>query len=563
MASASRDGSQLPAVRPSMLDRAILSVAPQFGLRRLEARVRYEAALRFFGPGGYQGARADRPALKNWNPRIDSGDSASIPDLQNLRARSADLERNDPIAAGAMSTAATHTVGLGIVPHARVNREYLGITDEAAEAWERRADFIWSLAAESTTLDLEGKFDFYFRQELGIRAILGRGDMLVIRRFVERPGELLGLKLQYVEADRICNADNVVNTDRLIDGVHFDENGMATAFDVLDTHPGNNLGLPIPVGPWTTVDAFGADSQSRRALLVYRPTRLGQTRGVPWFAPIVEMLKQISRYSEAEIMAAVISSFFTVFVKTTNGDTGLTDMGDPNTLEASRAPLGAQNDVRMGPAAVVGLNPGEEIELADPKRPNAAFDPFMTSVLSMVGVALEIPRELLMKSFMASYSASRAAMLEGWRAVRTRRDWYVRSYCAPVREWVLEEAIARGLLSAPGFFDDPLVRAAYLGCKWVGPTMGQLDPESEVNAAQKRVDGGFSTIEDETTELNGGDFEENHRQRVKEHRLRVDAGLEGEVAGAMVRETVQTTTPSPQPAPPSRAARDRLNSLAS
>lgn len=550
-----------PTAKANFLDRAIMQVAPQLGLRRLEARVRYDAALRFFGPGGYIGARSDRPATKNWTPRIDSADSATIPDLQTLRARSADLERNDAIAAGAMNTAATHTIGVGVVPHARLDRDYLGLTDEQAEAWERRCNLIWATVAESRTLDIEGKFDFYFRQELGLRSVLGRGDMLVIRRYLERPGELLGLKVQYVEADRICNKDLAPNTDTLMDGVAFDADGAPVAYHVLNRHPGENLGLPLPTGPWTIVQAQGSESDSRRAMLVYRPTRLGQTRGVPWFAPVIEALKQISRYSEAEIMAAVISSFFTVFVKTANGDTGVGDMGDPASLAASRSGTGAQNDLRLGPAAILGLQQGEDVEIADPKRPNAGFDPFMTAFLRFTGVALEIPYELLVKAFNSSYSASRAALLEGWRAVMTRRDWYVRSFCQPVREWVIEEAVARGLLSAPGFFTDPLIRAAYLAAEWIGPTMGQLDPESEINAAQKRIDAGISTIEAETTQLTGGDFEQNHQQRVKEHRLRVEAGLEGEVGGAMVRETVQTN--APQPATPTRTTRDRLNSLAS
>ena len=30
---------------------------------------------------------------------------------------------------------------------------------------------------------------------------------------------------------------------------------------------------------------------------------------------------------------------------------------------------------------------------------------------------------------------------------------------------------------APGFFSDPVLRAAYLGAEWIGPSQGQLDPD--------------------------------------------------------------------------------------
>jgi hypothetical protein len=87
--------------------------------------------VRIFGPGGYNGARPDRQVTRNWNPMLDGPNSATVPDLWPLRARGADLERNDPIAASAIETSATSIVGMGIVPHSRVNREYLGLDDEA------------------------------------------------------------------------------------------------------------------------------------------------------------------------------------------------------------------------------------------------------------------------------------------------------------------------------------------------------------------------------------------------------------------------------------------------
>ena len=47
----------------------------------------------------------------------------------------------------------------------------------------------------------------------------------------------------------------------------------------------------------------------------------------------------------------------------------------------------------------------------------------------------------------------------------------------------------------------------------------------EVKAAVLRVENGFSTRQRETAELTGGDWELNHRQRVKEEKLRTEAGF--------------------------------------
>ena len=46
-----------------------------------------------------------------------------------------------------------------------------------------------------------------------------------------------------------------------------------------------------------------------------------------------------------------------------------------------------------------------------------------------------------------------------------------------------------------------------------------LDPKKEVEAAELRVQGGFSTRERETTELTGTDFYKNIKQRKREEEL--------------------------------------------
>ena len=143
--------------------------------------------------------------------------------------------------------------------------------------------------------------------------------------------------------------------------------------------------------------------------------RPGLTRGVPYLAPVIETLKQLDKYSEAEIMSAVVSAMFTVFVKSESED-GL-------------APFGGQtdstndNDYKLGEGAILDLQPNESIEIADPKRPNQAFDPFVQAVLRQIGVALELPFEILIKHFTASYSAAQAALVEAWKFFSARRRW--------------------------------------------------------------------------------------------------------------------------------------------
>src|SRR5690606_16664990 len=119
----------------------------------------------------------------------------------------------------------------------------------------------------------------------------------------------------------------------------------------------------------------------------------------------------------------------------------------------------------------------------------------------------------------------RAALLEAWKGFRTLRAWLIDSWCRPWYGAVIREAVARGLIDAPGFFDHPLITRAWLGANWTGPSPGQIDPLKEAQAAKLRVEEGFSTRQQETAELTGGDWEANHEQRAKEERLRREAGL--------------------------------------
>lgn len=97
-----------------------------------------------------------------------------------------------------------------------------------------------------------------------------------------------------------------------------------------------------------------------------------------------------------------------------------------------------------------------------------------------------------------------------------RRTAFVESFCQPIYEQWLSEAIATGRIDAPGFFDDPAVRQAWCGCMWMGASMGHVDPLKEANAATVRIANNITTQEQEASEYNGNDWLSNVRQRRKE-----------------------------------------------
>ena len=502
-----------PRIEANPLDRAIAWAAPEWALRRHRARMMLDLT------GGYAGASRSRRALSEWRTPTGSADDALAFDRMTLVDRSHDLMRNAPLATGAVNTVTTGVVGTGLRAQPAVDREYLRRTvrasDDELDEFEQAVERWWTYWASSQDVDVRRHLNFNGIQELAFRSSLVGGDVFVRRRFVER-GRALATALQVIEGDRVDTAPGSTGDDIFL-GVRRDDDGAPVAYVV------NNAAIgSAAFRPELTVEipAFDAITGERLVHHLYAPVRPDQTRGVPYLAPVIESLKQLDRYSEAEIMAAVVSAMFTVFIESES------DGMDPMEPKGETGGSAADKDFKMAPGAMLDLMPGEKASFANPMRPNQAFDGFVMSILRQVGVALELPFELLVKHFTASFSASQAAFIEAWRFYLKRRAWLRDLLCQPVYEAVITEAIGRGHIAAPGFFGDPLVRAAWLGCAWVGMPRPAIDPVKEVRAAELRIAAGISNRAREAAELLGGDWETIHAQAAKEHRRRVADGLE-------------------------------------
>jgi len=498
---------RIPKPEFTVLDKLIAKYAPGWGLARAKARVELAIA----GVGGYTGAKKSRNATKEWAVTAGSADADLLFDVQTLRERSEDLTRNAPLATGAIKTMVTNVVGTGLVPKARINRALLGLSEAQAEAWQARAEWLYRQHALGPYgVDITRELGEVDAQRLVLRSMLVRGDILVIRRFTEEDGGLVGFRWQFVEADRVSNPTGRPTSTTLRDGVQKDGQGRVVGYHVQDQHPGDAL-LGRTERTWTFVPAWAEDG-TRQAFLVYGIERPEQSRGVPILAPVIECFKQLDQYREAELMAAVISAMMTLFVKSEDGEgLGATAAGDANDAASG-------GDLKLGYGAIVDLAPGEDVISPNPGRPNEAFEPFVAAILQQIGAALELPMSLLVKQFKASYSASRGELLEAWKAFKAMRFSLAQDLCVPAWEAVISEHVARGHLPAPGFFEDPEVRAAWLQHDWIGPSAGSLDPQKEVGAATAAIDGNLSTHDRETVALNGGDWSVDQDQRARERR---------------------------------------------
>ena len=441
------------------------------------------------------------------------------------------LYMSAPIATSAIKTNRTNVIGSGLWLKSRIDRELLGLSVEDARIWQKKTEAEFELwAAEKRNCDALGINNFYTAQGLAFISGLLSGDVVVLLKRVKPTAyNPYGLRFQMIEADRVSTPvefsagaslvariteGKAENGNAIYDGVEVDSNGAIVAYYIRSTYPYELTRKPTE---WKRVEAYGKETGLPNVLHIMEAERPEQYRGVSYLAQVIEPLLQVRRYTDSELTAAVVESFFTAFI-TTEADPSMmpyNEVGDESAPPVSDD----ENEYEMGPGTVNVLKPGESVTFGDPKRPNGGFEGFVNAVCKQVGAALEIPADLLLKAFNASYSASRAALLEAWKAFKMRREWFVDDFCKPIYNVWLYEAVARGRIEAPGFFADPRIRAAWMGSEWIGPSQGQLDPVKEIQAEQLACDNGFSTREQATVRLNGGSFEANAEQLATENEM--------------------------------------------
>jgi capsid protein len=220
-------------VKGNLVDRMIKYFDPVRAHQRMRARAFMALA------GAYVGASTSRRSLSGWSLQTQDADSAILPELATLRERSRDLIRNAPLAAGAIGTACNSVVGMGLKLQSRPDREVLGFSsDDEADRWETNTEREFRLWADSQICDIRKTLYFQDIQDLVFRQTLENGDVFILMARETVKECPYSLRLQLVEADRICNKDNVQDSETLVGGVEKEKTGAPKAYHILNHHPG-------------------------------------------------------------------------------------------------------------------------------------------------------------------------------------------------------------------------------------------------------------------------------------------------------------------------------------
>lgn len=469
------------------------------------------------------GASREKNTLKTWYPSHYSAKSDIDANLSTLRDRAADLVMNSPIGAAAINSSLAGVISSGLKLFPRVNKQALQISDEEAHLWTRKVKQEFEFWSKSLDCDFYRRNNFDELQQIAYMSYLTDGDCFCLfRRKMPKLEMPYSLKLQLIEAGRVSNPitnskltggilslvemEGISKDSRIINGVEVDKDGVLQAIWVSNRVYNEPLSKNGEL-KWQRVKFFGDKSGIRNILHICADTRTEQFRGVPYLAPIIETIKQVTRYADAELTSAIIKSFFSIFFVQLIGENNFSLDKILNINEGE--PIVDVSEYKLGPGSISALPRGVDVKSIDATNAQSTFDPFVNQFVQQCGAALGLPYEVLMKKFQSSYSASRAALLQAESEFRRRRAAFVNDFCQPIYEAWLSEAVFLGRIDAPKFFDNPLIRAAWCGADWHVEGSHMLDVQKEVEGAKMRIELGLSTHEKEAAELCGTDFFEN------------------------------------------------------
>lgn len=481
----------------SAIDGAISIISPERAYRRQAFR----NARQIMG-ASFRGAERNK-LLEDWFPQGFSADRDLLYEQSLLRERSRDLVRNDAHASGIVSTVTTNVIGSGIKPQSRIDKKALGITDDQVVEFQYAVEKIWN--AWALTADAGERLDFYEIQELILRQILENGEVVLLP-LMPSDRKPFSLCFETVEADRLLTPFDKVNDKSVRYGIRLGDKGEPVEYYIRKYHPGD-FGLRKAADTYEYATYAAKNKFGRKNVFhLYDVKRPGQTRGIPYFAPVLAYFKHKADYMEAELVAARLAACFALLITS------------PAAYNAALANTEDNGDAKrmqsFFPGMVKYLNPGEQVTAFNPNRPNTQFDSFINSLLRSICSALNLSYEIVAKDFsQTNYSSARASLLQAYKFFMIRQDWMAKKICQPAWEYLLEEAFLRDQL--PAWVDFGKNPKEWCRARWVAPGWQWVDPVAEAESSQLSMDMGISTLADESA-AQGKDWEEVLGQKVRE-----------------------------------------------
>jgi len=352
------------------------------------------------------------------------------------------------------------------------------------------------MIASSKLLDIEGTKDFKQIQEVVYRTMKLTGGAIVLLPIVKK-GNVSFQKVKVLESHHLKNKDGKEDTSNLTGGIEEDANGEISKYHILKQHP--NSSVNGVEEEWVIIPA--KSDIKHNVLHYYKQERAGQKKGIPYLSAVLDTLRKLTDFSEAELDAAILNARYAGFIFNDNPP----QLGGMDEEEDTKE----KEPMQLKKGNLIQLPQGWKVDFANPSRPNANYATFAEAQLKELCVGLNLSYEMFLKHFRASYSASRGAVVEGKKYFKSERHDLASSVCQPIFENIILQLVIDKTLYLPGFLTDPMTRMAWLGSVWVGDAQEELDKLKAGKGSKLLIEEGLSTRDREAKEINGTNYNRN------------------------------------------------------
>jgi lambda family phage portal protein len=447
-----------------------------------------------------------------------------------LRIRSKQLFVENLYARGLINRIADNVINTGLTLQTAPENEILDLDETTVQEWSDKIEATFKLwAGDPLLIDFQKKEDFDLLQWSVYLTALVSGDCLVRLR-TPTPINLPTIEIIDGASIKTPMLKTRNNGNKIKHGVEYDSKGRQIAFWYQKDS----------FGKFERIPAFGEKSKRRIAWLVYGTKQMiDNTRGISLLACALQALKEVDRYTDSEVRAAVLNSIITAFIERTPGEIPSSQpfhrAAPKNKTEEYTQDDGTTKDVSFSeflPGVMMDkLNPGEKPVSFDTKRPNTNYKEFVRAILAGVAFGQGLPPEIYFLEFQNNFSASRQASNEFNQFLRLARSFVSKQFHQLYYiEWLTQYALL-GKTMMPGYVEalqDPQsweIKNAWRKAVWVGVARPSVDPLKEVKALVTAENAGYMSKSDVVTEYRGDDYDKVLRRRASEQEKEKEAGL--------------------------------------